>query len=123
MALSTVPGRWRRMPIRRDRPPLRSVAGGTAHYELKVVWILLCMTDNTVQAGLASGRPTPDEVSHEAFAPFGDVTTGTNQFSQGDPSQGGVIHGDGTLDASEVLCMALFATLDITMKRRWLSLE
>ncbi len=49
MALSTVPGRWRRMPIHRDRPPLRPVAGGTVHSEFTVVWILLCMTDNTVQ--------------------------------------------------------------------------
>ncbi len=50
MALSTVPARWRRMPIRRDRPPLRTVAGGTVHPKLTVVWILSCMTDNTVQA-------------------------------------------------------------------------
>ncbi len=49
MALSTVPGRWRRMPIRRHRPVLRTVAGGTVHSEVTVVWILHRVADNTVQ--------------------------------------------------------------------------
>ncbi len=34
-----------------------------------------------------------------------------------------MIHRDGVLDASAVLGMALLATTDVPMKRRWLPLE
>jgi hypothetical protein len=48
---------------------------------------------------------------------------GTRQLSKTNPRQRGVIHRDGVLDASAVLGMALLATSDVPMKRRWLPLE
>jgi hypothetical protein len=49
--------------------------------------------------------------------------TGTRQLSKTDSRQCVVIHRDGVLDASAMLCMALLATSDVPMKRRWLPLE
>ncbi len=63
------------------------------------------------------------EVSSEALALVEFFITGTRQLSKTDPRQCGVIHRDRALDASDVLCMALLATSDVPMKRRWLPLE